>query len=222
MSRFNLTWRFAVAVGSAIVTGMAVAALLVWQLNSTRSAYDEMLSKREVQHQDRARVVQLTFKKQVQEWKNLLLRGFKYDDFQKYEKAFKTEEAETRKLAKELLEDVADPEARQQIQDFLTAHEKMGVGYTTAIQLFAKSNGQAFTEADAVVKGQDRAPTDALDKLAARLQQVLEDIRKSESANVSSRITRSALIAAVAFAAIAVLVVFVIRSTRREAARLAR
>jgi hypothetical protein len=220
MSRLNLTWRFAIAVGSAIVTGMAVAALLVWQLNTTRTSYDDMLSKREVRHQDHARVVQLTFK-QVQEWRNLLLRGFKYDDFQKYEKAFKTEEAETRKLAQELLQDVSDPEARQQIEDCLTAHEKMGQGYAAAIQVFAKSNGQAFTEADAVVKGQDRAPTDALDKLAGRLQQVLEDIRKSESANVSTRITRSALIAAAAFAVIAGLVV---RDppTRREATRLAR
>jgi hypothetical protein len=128
MSRLNLTWRFAIAVGSAIITGMAVAALLVWQLNTTRTSYDDMLSKREVQHQDRARVVQLTFKKQVQEWKNLLLRGFKYDDFQKYEKAFKTEEAETRKLAQELLQDVSDPEAREEIQGFLTAHEKNGPG----------------------------------------------------------------------------------------------
>ena len=222
MSRFNLTWRFAIAVGSAIVTGMAVAALLVWQLNSTRSAYDEMLSKREVQHQDRARVVQLTFKKQVQEWKNLLLRGFKYEEFQKYEKAFKTEEAETRKLAEELLQDVSDPEARQVIQSFLDAHAKMGEGYAKAIQVFSKSNGQAFTEADAVVKGQDRAPTDALDALALRLQKVLEEMRAAQSAQVSSRITRAAAIAAVAFAAIVGLVIFVIRSTRREATQLAR
>ena len=222
MSRFNLTWRFGIAVGSAIFTGVAVAALLIWQLNTTRTSYDDMLGKREVQHQDRARVVQLTFKKQVQEWKNLLLRGFKYEDFQKYEKAFKSEEAETRKLAQELLQDVSDPEAREVLQGFLTSHAQMGAGYDKAIQVFSKSNGQNFTEADAVVKGQDRAPTDALDKLAARLQQVLEDIRTAESARVSARIVRAAIVAALAFAAIVALLVFVVRATQREAARLAR
>jgi methyl-accepting chemotaxis protein len=221
MSRLNLTWRFAISVGAAIVTGMAVAALLVWQLHGTRTSYDEMLGQNEVQHQDRARVVQMTFKTQVQEWKNLLLRGFKYDDFQKYEKAFKAQEAETRKLAQALLQDVSDAEARRQIQEFLTAHDKMGQGYATAIQAFAKTNGQAFTEADALVKGQDRAPTEALDKLAERLRQVLENIRQAESASVSSRITRSALVAAAAFAAVVVMLVFIVRSTQREAARLA-
>src|SRR5687768_10790491 len=211
MSRFNLTWRFAIAVGAALLTGVAVASVLVWQLHTTRTVYDEMLGQRDVQYQDRARVVQLTFKKQVQEWKNLLLRGFKFEDFQKYEKAFKTEEAETKKLAQALLQDVTDPESRRQLQEFLAAHDKMGQGYATAIQAFSKSNGAAFTEADALVKGQDRAPTDALDKLAARLQAVLEESRQQESANVSSKITRAAIVAAVTFVAVVVLLVFVIR-----------
>jgi methyl-accepting chemotaxis protein len=221
MSRFNLTWRFAIAVGSALLTGVVVAAVLVWQLHSTRQTYDEMLGQREVQYQDRARVVQLTFKKQVQEWKNLLLRGFKYEDFQKYETAFKTEEAETRKLAEALLQDVSDAEAKRQLQEFLSAHKKMGEGYATAIAAFSKSSGQNFTEADGMVKGQDRAPTDALDQLAARLRAVLEEIRQQESSHVSSQITRAALIAAATFLAIVVLLVFVVRATQREAAALA-
>jgi methyl-accepting chemotaxis protein len=222
MSRFNLTWRFVIAVGTAVLTGIVVAAVLVWQLQATRASYDQMLGQREVQHQDRARVVQLTFKKQVQEWKNLLLRGFKYDDFQKYQKAFKDEETQTRSLAEALLQDVNDPQAKQQLTEFLAAHARMAQGYAAAIQGFAKSNGQAFTDADAMVKGQDREPTDALDKLAARLQVVLEEIRQQESAAVSSRITRTAVVTGMAFLAIVALLVFVIRATQREAAALAR
>ena len=55
MSRFNLTWRFGIAVGSALLTGILVAAVLVYQLNDTRQTYDQMLGQHEVQHQDRAR-----------------------------------------------------------------------------------------------------------------------------------------------------------------------
>ena len=89
----------------------------------------------------------------MQEWKNLLLRGGKSDEFQKYEQAFRQESAATRSLAEALLRDVNDPEAHQEIQDFLTAHQRMGQGYAAAIQAFGKSNGLAFAEADAHREG---------------------------------------------------------------------
>src|SRR5262245_8819974 len=111
MSRFTLSWRFSIGVGAALFTGLMVAALLLLQRHSTSSSYDSLLGEREVQQQDRARVMQVAFKTQVQEWKNLLLRGHKYDDFQKYEKSFAAEQDKVQQLGKGLLNEVADAPA---------------------------------------------------------------------------------------------------------------
>jgi hypothetical protein len=77
----------------------------------------------------------------------------------------------------------------------------MGEGYATAIRC-SQEQRQTFTEADAVVKGQDRAPTDALDKLALRLQAVLEEIRQARSRPASRRASAARADRAAAFAAV--------------------
>jgi len=221
MSKFNLTWRIALAVGVTMFTGAAASGLLLWQLHATSMTYDAVLGQEEVQHQDRARVMQVDFKKQVQEWKNLLLRGHKYEDFQKYRESFKKEEAAIRETAQILLKDVSDASAHKQIQDFLTAHESLGKSYEAAIQAFEKSKGQDPTAADALVQGMDRAPTDAIDGLVLRLQAVIVNVRDTQKAQVASNIRRSLVGVSLAFVSIIVVVGFMIRNTRREMEELA-
>jgi len=216
MTRFNLTWRIALAAGMALFTGGAASGFLLWQLSATTAVYDRMLGQAEVQHQDRARVMQVDFKKQVQEWKNLLLRGSNYEDFRKYEASFKKEQAAVREDARKLLADVTDAEAARELKAFLTAHEEMGAKYESAIRAFEATQGADPGAADAIVKGVDRAPTDGIDALVVRLQTVVADARAAQQASVSSQITVSIVGVAVAFLAIAAAVVFVIRRTRAE------
>jgi methyl-accepting chemotaxis protein len=216
MARFNLTWRIALVAGMALVTGGAASTFLVWQLSSTSAVYDRMLGQAEVQHQDRARVLQVDFKKQVQEWKNLLLRGSKYEDFKKYEDSFKKEEGAVREDAKTLLADVKDPEAGKMLQAFITAHEEMGTKYEAAIRAFEGTKGADPSAADAMVKGVDRIPTDGIDALVVRLQAVVAEARAAQSASVSWQITESVIGVTVAFLAISGAVFFIIRRTRGE------
>jgi methyl-accepting chemotaxis protein/methyl-accepting chemotaxis protein-1 (serine sensor receptor) len=72
-----------------------------------------------------------------------------------------------------------------------------------------------------MVKGIDRAPTDSIDALVARLQAVVQDVRKRELEVVESRIAYAAISVTVAFLAIIGLVFFIIRGTRLEMVELA-
>jgi methyl-accepting chemotaxis protein len=164
------------------------------------AAYDRLLKDDEVQHQDAARVMQVTFKKQVQEWKNVLLRGADAEQLAKYRKGFTHEEAAVRTQATELRGAVKDREAAGLLDTFLEAHKTMGAKYATALDQFAASGGSDPNGADAVVKGQDRAPTDLIDKLVDRLRVVVNDRRTAEQAAVTRQIWVTALVLAVVFA----------------------
>jgi methyl-accepting chemotaxis protein len=216
MSRLNLTWRIGLAAGLTVLAGVGACGLLLWQLHRTSAAYDAILADHEVQHQDRARIMQVEFKKQVQEWKDLLLRGRKPEDFQKYREAFTEREASVHTDAEQLLRDVGDAEARTQIQAFLTAHESMSRAYEAALETFAASHGQDFAAADAAVRGIDRRPTDAIDTLVARLQQTIVDARQQRQAQVSADIEQCVMLVGLAFIGILIMVIVMIRSTRRE------
>jgi hypothetical protein len=216
MSRFTLSWRFSIGVGSALMTGIVVTAMLAIQLHHTSASYGALLAQREVQHQDRARVMQVQFTTQMQEWKNLLLRGSRDEDFRKYIQSFKEEEAKVRERGTELDAEITDAESRTILEGFLSAHARMGKSYGAAIDAFAKSGGRDFAAADAMVKGQDRAPAEHLDRLVARLREVVRDRQRIESSAAAVAIRRSVLVALVAFALVIAGVVCVVRSMSQE------
>jgi methyl-accepting chemotaxis protein len=221
MSRLTLTWRIILAVGLAVVTGLASSGALLVQLQSTSASYDQLLGQTDVQYHDRARVMQVDFRKQVQEWKNLLLRGSDTVEFQKYDDAYKTEEANVRAAAQALLDEVKDPQTIKELQAFLSAHAAMSQTYAEAAKAFGASKGLDVAAADVMVKGIDRAPSEAIDAIVLRLETVILDARASAMAQVQSRIVTAAITVAVVFVAILVLVFVIIRGTRIEMVEIA-
>jgi methyl-accepting chemotaxis protein-1 (serine sensor receptor) len=113
--------------------------------------------------------MQVDFKKQVQEWKNILLRGHDPKALDKYSTQFHEQEAAVRKAAEDLSQSVKYPEVQAILRDFLVAHQRMAAGYAAALAAFRASAGQDPHAADAMVKGQDRAPTDLIDTIVERL-----------------------------------------------------
>lgn len=143
------------------------AAVQIAQMMSLSNGYDSVLST-SVSDMDQARVIQVNFKKQVQEWKDILLRGHNPDDLAKYTKQFHEKEAAVRNGAQALAQTVHDDEARKLLVQFVAADDVMSGKYATAYSVYVAS-GADFKAADKIVRGQDRAPTDLFDKVVKRL-----------------------------------------------------
>ncbi len=108
------------------------------------------------------------FKKQVQEWKNVLLRGGDEKQRLKYWAKFEKMEASVRQTGEQLLREMPASDARQLLADFATAHAQMSQAYRAGYQAFIESGFESGA-GDAAVKGIDRAPTQLLEEAAARI-----------------------------------------------------
>src|ERR1017187_5415370 len=166
------TWKINTRIWGILALTMLVGAsgggFLYLRLQSVASSY-EILFDRDVGDQDLSRVMQLTFKKQVQEWKDVLLRGQDPQALQKYSAAFHQQGASVREVAGRLKGSIRDERAIGLLEQFMLAHDAMMTKYDASLAAFTASGGVGRAAADALVKGQDRAPTDLIDQVVDSL-----------------------------------------------------
>jgi methyl-accepting chemotaxis protein len=170
MKHWTIPFRIWCILTLALLAGTAGGGFLYQRLRSMASAY-ELLFDRDVHDQDLSRIMQVTFKKQVQEWKDLLLRGRDPDALKKYGSAFHAQADSVREIAARLKGVVADDRAVEVLDRFIRAHTEMMLKYDAALAAFTASGGVEQAGADAMVKGQDRAPTDLIDQLVTTLSE---------------------------------------------------
>jgi methyl-accepting chemotaxis protein len=125
----------------------------------------------------------VTFKLQVQEWKDTLLRGKDPAKLDKYWTNFQTRESAVGEMATALALKLPPGESRDLVARFATAHRAMGEGYRRGFDAF-KAAGFEPSVGDKAVAGIDREP-------AALLEQAAKKIA-ADSADVSARADRAA------------------------------
>ncbi len=149
---------------------------------------------------DTARSAQVEFKIQVQEWKNILVRGHDPAQLDKYSKAFvksgQSTNAELQKLAQLL--------ARLKLQtplvdDAIKMHEELGKNYVAALKQFDSANPESYKIVDKAVAGMDRAPTKKIDEIVDFIdsqsrKNAAEAVAAAEAANRSAAITLLAVL----------------------------
>ena len=108
---------------------------------------------------------QVHFKKQVQEWKNILLRGATDKDLGKYTQQFRAETETVRKLTDDMLRMLPPKtDAARAARAFAEAHRKLSTQYTAGFALFMEDRHDPY-RVDRKVRGIDRLPTKLLDEV---------------------------------------------------------
>ncbi len=117
------------------------------------------------------------FKRQVQEWKNILLRGESTEDYAYYREAFNRDGEHVDHLLQGLLES-SDEKQKSAINGLLTEHTQLSARYRVFLDGDHISQSRA-KEIDHLVLGIDRPFTERLDKLAAELRDQLKTMRQA-------------------------------------------
>lgn len=153
-----------VCVGAYLLHGVAVTNTEMIDNMNTAKLFTQAVRE--------ADGTELHFKKQVQNWKDTLLRGNNKQDFAKYKGEFAEEESAVRKTGKSLKATLAALGLNSSKVDlFLKKHAELGVRYRDALKHYDTNKIRSAHIVDTMVRGMDRAPTDLIDSIAAKTKQ---------------------------------------------------
>ena len=115
---------------------------------------------------------QVSFKTQVQEWKNILLRGRNAADFESYRQRFLARAADVRTglaaVEKQLTALGLDA---SKVAPLLAEHQALATTYEKALTGFRADDATAPFTIDAAIRGVDRKLNDDIDALAHTVEQ---------------------------------------------------
>ncbi|TKB03580.1 chemotaxis protein [Alteromonas portus] len=164
------------SISRLVMTPVLASLLILVLLNgasilksfSLLNAFDE-LENTLVQSERDVNTTLSTFKTQVQEWKNVLLRGHKEEDREKYWGRFKQREADiTRQFDLMLSSNVISESVKSDIREFQKAHAIMAKKYREGYDAFINS-GFDPKVGDSFVRGIDREPAKLLTSIATEI-----------------------------------------------------
>jgi len=210
---------------SAVLGGMALLILLTVGLGfiGVNSSINDLgrVAKHELEHERAVYGMVAGFKKQVQEWKNVLLRGADEKQHAKYWGKFEQQESSIQAAGQTLIEGMPQGEVRTLLGDFLAAHQDMGKAYRQGREAFIGSGFDA-TVGDKAVKGIDRAPTQLLEDAAALIAADAL-VATDQALGQADKVSLYALIAALVVLTVGVAAtsLFLIRGVLRPTAQVA-
>jgi hypothetical protein len=193
---------------SLIAVGVGVASMVGFRQTLARTEAQAREAEQFALATREAKEAQVSFKTQVQEWKNLLLRGNDPALLEKYKKAFVAEGAETQKSLAALgavlaRENVSLPLVAETVK----AHEDLCTKYLAAAATYAPADRESAFKVDKLVKGIDRAATENIDKVVTEINRIRDERKAATSVEVARAARRTEVWSVAGLAAGAVVAV---------------
>jgi len=167
MLRTSLRVQILSLLGGSLIAMLLIALVCFQFLSSSVRSYAELVDGplRASQLIDEAN---LQFKIQVQEWKNVLLRGRQPAELDKYWQQFQSREQQVQSLLAQLLAD-SDGELTAPLRQLRDSHRQLGQAYSKGREAFLAAGGDPVA-GDAAVKGVDRAASEQMSALVEQLR----------------------------------------------------
>lgn len=147
---------------------MAIASGIMLQNMSSTLVHDSDLIMDAAKKSHISSQLIAEFSVQVQEWKNVLIRGQSDSDREKYWQRSLAQGKLVQQHAKQLAQQLSNPEDIRIINEFISVHASLTPKYKQGFDTYLSSQFDAQA-ADKVVRGIDRAPTKLLKDLDTKL-----------------------------------------------------
>ncbi len=164
----KLSLKLPLVFTASLLLLFAAALFGISRLNQALETYQTTVAH-SYDHERKSSALLNDFKVQVQEWKNVLLRGKDPAQLTRYWTAFEKQERAIQEEARALLAALPPGESRDRIQQFMQAHERMGAAYRKGLEAF-KAADHDPQAGDKAVQGMDREPSTLLDQAGTLIQ----------------------------------------------------
>jgi methyl-accepting chemotaxis protein len=167
----NLSLKFKILLLSAlIVLGLSTLGITAYlQLRSYNAVVDETATQSKIRSEILVEIqgAAIEFKTQVQEWKNILIRGNESEQFTKYVEGFVAAETIVQKrLASAILLLQKEGEPIDAVVKLQKEHAELGKNYREALKSYDQENAQTGKIVDKLVSGMDREASNQMQAIA--------------------------------------------------------
>jgi methyl-accepting chemotaxis protein len=138
MKTSSLQFKVLLLVAGAMAVSLAVSIFALSRVYGTIQELDR-ISREDFQSQAAMLQAAVNFKQQVEEWKNVLVRGQDPELLDKHWNGFLKEEKETMATVREARAAIRDPAILGRLEEFVVAHKAAGDRYRQGLQAFKDS-----------------------------------------------------------------------------------